>query len=198
MRIVKSSVALLLGAALVTSAVPGQFSLVGAAEKTSSVSETPTATPSASPSTSPTGTPAPSSSTTPTPTSSATPAPTNSATPNPTTTPVGKPGVPKLSVKAGAGKLTFIVKKPKNATGYTLRYKVGNGRWYSFFSYFPKTGSKSKHIQLVEKKGTYTVQVRGRVSTGGKVLYSKWSKKKKAKVKKLKKYKNPNMNYDEH
>lgn len=192
MRIVKASVAVLLGAALVISAVPGLDFVSSAAETTGSTSATPSPSPSASPTASPTGTLQPSGSATPGPSSSATQGPSSSTAPT-----VGKPGIPKLSVKAGAGKITITIKKPKNVTSYGLRYKNGKGRWYSSIGYFQSGKSSKKIVQLVSKKGTYTVQVRGRARDGKNLIYSKWSKKKKATVKKLKKYKNPNMNYDE-
>ena len=171
MKTLKSSVALLLSAALIVSAVPGELSAASVA-----------------------GTPAPSE-----PAVTNGPASTSEpvATSAPTSTPevkMEKPKVPKLSVKGGAGKFTVICKKVGNASGYRLRYRVGKKRWQ--VSSCPFVKGSMKHIQMASK-GKYTVQVSAYNSYNGKRVYSSWSKAKKVTVKKAKTTKNPGMNYDE-
>lgn len=212
MKFVKSLLALLLSAALMTSVVQGQFSVVSAAgtsEPTATPTLAPTNTPALTPTAAPSGTPNP------TATAGTTGTPKATATAKPTATPTPKiknkrPKAPKISCKAGKekGTITVTYKAVKNAKGLEIRwYKGGDKKNYRYNLVHGKEidgtfwVEKGKRDITELKKGKYTVMVRAySVGSDSKhawitrgSLYSKWVKKTVT----VKKSGSSSMNYNE-
>lgn len=132
-------------------------------------------TPSPSPSTVPTATPSASPSAAP----STAPSVSPSAAPTEAPAKVKKPAFPK-KVKATVKKkkVTFSWKKVKTANGYEISVSKKNKKNFKKIAVTKKTKLTKKF-----KKGTFYVKVRSYVKTGGKKVYSKYSKTIKIKVK---------------
>ncbi len=95
--------------------------------------------------------------------------------------------IAKLKLKAPKFKLTgakkkFTVKYTKvtGATGFQVRYKLGNGKWKTVN--FDTKKSASKIVKNL-KKGNYKVQIRAYVKQGSKKAFSNWTSTKTVKVK---------------
>lgn len=115
--------------------------------------------------------------------------PTDSQNPNPNanTKEVIKGKAPKITVKfmqklkkGQYNRIRIKYKLSKGAVGYQIRYKNGKGNWTTLTRKKPVKPYDSVSIR---KKGTYSIQIRS--FTKGMATYSKWSKTKKVKVKKL-------------
>lgn len=189
MRIVKSSVALLLGVALGISAAPGDFFVSRAAADSTVDETTATETPKPTATVKPTSTPKP----------TATPKPTK--TPRPTRTPKAtikpvKPKAPKISCTAKGGFIIIKYNAVKNAERLEIRYQHGKDAYrYNYVYGKEKNGTVSvkkgkMKMAVYNKKGKYTVKARA--YSAGRKYHSKWVKK-TVNVKKVLK-----MDMDEH
>lgn len=211
MKLVKSSVALLLSAALVSSVVQGEFSVTsveGTTARVSKASATATVQPTQTPTATvqPTQTPKPTATVQPTQTPTATVKPTQTpkptATVKPTRTPKPtiqprKPKAPKISCKAGNSKLIVKYNTVKNAAKLEIWFRCGkdpyyyqvvNGEEKSNGTVWVKKGKRKINVY---KKGKYTIKVRA--YSAGKKYHSKWVKTNVT----VKKAKPSPMNYDE-
>ena len=172
-KLVKSSLALLLSAALVTSVAQGQFSVTGVEgmgirKVSATASVNPTNTPKPTASVNPANTPKP--------TATAKPA----RTPKPTIKPK-KPKAPKISCKAGNSKLIVKYNAVKNAARLEIWFRCGKDPYYYQVVYGEAKSNgtisvkKGKREIDVYKKGKYSIKVRA--YSEAKKYHSKWVKK---------------------
>lgn len=201
MKLVKSSVALLLSAALVSSVVQGEFSVASAEGTNARVSKA-SATATVQPTQTPTATVQPTQTPKPTATVQPTQTPKPTATVKPTRTPKPtiqprKPKAPKISCKAGNSKLIVKYNTVKNAAKLEIWFRCGkdpyyyqvvNGQTKSNGTISVKKGKRKINVY---KKGKYTIKVRA--YSAGKKYHSKWVKKTVT----VKKAKPSPMNYNE-
>lgn len=114
---------------------------------------------------------------------------------NQTSASVTKVKTPKVKYKLKANRLTIKYTAPKNSSGFEYRYKLGKKRWIRRMCIATKSRS---HTLPSLKKGKYTIQVRSFARGNGKRVYSKWTKAKTIKVKKVAKRKvNTNLDMSE-
>lgn len=85
------------------------------------------------------------------------------------------------SVKAGKKKATVKWKKNKKVDGYVISYKTGSKTKTVKVKKFKTTKKVIKKLKAGKK---YTVKVRGYKKINGEMVYTKWSKAKKVKIKK--------------
>ena len=78
-------------------------------------------------------------------------------------------------------KIKITWKKQSGVTGYQIRYKTGKK---TKTVKVKKSSAKTKTVSGLKKGKTYTIALRSYKKSGGKTIYSAWSKKKKVKVKK--------------
>lgn len=116
-----------------------------------------------------------------------TPKPPNNQNPAVTGKEVIKGKAPKITVKfmqklkkGQYNRIRIKYKLTKGAVGYQIRYKKGKGSWTTLTRTKPVKPYDSVSIR---GKGTYSFQIRS--FTKDMATYSKWSKPKKVKVKKL-------------
>lgn len=194
-KLVKSSMAILLSAALVIPVAQRQFSIASAegtdvsgATATVSPTKTPEPTATVEPAKTPNPTATVGPTKTPNPTATAgsakTPKPTATArparTPKPTIKP-RKPKTPKINCKAGNSKLIVKYNTVKNAARLEIWYRCGKDSYYYQVVYGKAESNgtisviKGKREINVYKKGRYTIKVRA--YSEGKKYHSKWVKK---------------------
>ena len=85
------------------------------------------------------------------------------------------------SAKAGKKKITVTWKKNADVAGYQVYYKTGKKAKTVKIT---KNSTTKKVIKKLKKGKKYTVKVRGYKKINGQMVYTKWSKAKKIKVKK--------------
>ena len=108
--------------------------------------------------------------------------PTNNQTDTASEAAPAAPAIKSLKASKGGKAVLKIKKKVSEASGYQIRYALKKNMKSAKTLKFKGT-SKSKFTIKKLKKKTYYVQIRAYKTSGSKTLYSKWSGKKKVKIK---------------
>ena len=116
--------------------------------------------------------------------------PTGTEPENPTVTPISPTPtkitvqVPsKFKVQSGKKKATVTWKRVANCSGYEIRYSLKSSMKNAKTIKVAIKNSQKKIITKLKSKKTYWFQIRSFRTFGGKRYYSKWSSKKKIKIK---------------
>lgn len=88
------------------------------------------------------------------------------------------------SVKGGNGSITIRWKKQKQADGYIIRISEGKSLdGYGIEGYVEGYKNTKQVVSNLGQKQTYYIRIRTYKEAGGKIIYSDWSKAKKARTK---------------